>query len=223
MDITLAEGMIAVIKSERERRIALLDAMDPDVAYDERLFVVEPFINELCLILLVAIRHQVERELLGVMARKSADGKPIARRDYLDRLRQERKLLRPGAKEKKRGMKRVIKELNLTRYPEWKGSMETLRLLANCYKHDPLGGPDEELLDHVNPQPRRNYDSLPNSECFREDLAQSLGLDPDTDYCGIIEFLLTEAKRFLANVGRQPGIATVKPGRVSLRVKDFVC
>jgi hypothetical protein len=36
-----------------------------------------PFINEMCLVLLVSIRHLPERELVRLGARVSGDGKPI--------------------------------------------------------------------------------------------------------------------------------------------------
>ena len=50
---------------------------DPDYAYDQWLFTDEPFVNELCLVLLVVIRHQLERELLGLLARVIVDAKEI--------------------------------------------------------------------------------------------------------------------------------------------------
>lgn len=217
MDIKLPSDMIAVVKAERERRAALLDTVDPEYAYDYWVFTVEPFINELCLVLLVAIRHEVERELLSLVARTSNDGKPISRRAYLDRLQDERGQLMAH------GWKSLIKRLNLTSFPEWASSMKTLQLLANCYKHDPIRGPDEALLVHLKLDQTVKYDLLPDSRCFREGLALSLGLDKDADYCDIAEFLLAEANRFLTKVAKQPCVVTVKRGRVSLRSSDAVC
>ena len=105
--------------------------------------------------------------------------------------------------------------------------METLRLLANCYKHDPQGGPDDDLLKHLEKhlkfRQRRRYASLPESHCFREGLALSLGFGKETDYCDIAEELVEQAQRFLEQVKKQPMIATVRWGHVSLRPSDFVC
>lgn len=72
MDTRVAKHVIDVIRAERDSRLARLVAEEPELAnalwhvYDE------PFINELCLMLLVAIRHQVERELVLLTARVTA-------------------------------------------------------------------------------------------------------------------------------------------------------
>jgi hypothetical protein len=56
---------------------------DPDLASDQWQFGDEPFVNELCLILLVAVWHQVEREVIWLAARVTGDGKQITREQYL--------------------------------------------------------------------------------------------------------------------------------------------
>lgn len=82
--------------------------------------------------------------------------------------------------------------------------METLRLLANSYKHAPHGGPDNDLLKHLKEhlkfRRRRKYASLPESHRLREGLALSLGLGKDTDYCDIAEEFVGLADRFLGKV-----------------------
>jgi hypothetical protein len=73
---SVAERMLGVIRVERERirrDLEILAGEDhpyaADVAADDWDFHERPFINELCLLLLVSIRHEVERELVRIAAR----------------------------------------------------------------------------------------------------------------------------------------------------------
>ena len=76
----------------------------------------------------------------------------------------------------------VIEKLGLKEFRAWT-HMETLRQLANCYKHDPSGRPDPKLLGHLKMElvPKRrpltvDYAPLPESDYFRAGLARSLSL-----------------------------------------------
>jgi hypothetical protein len=62
MDVSIVKDMIGFIRAERDRRLALLAKVDSEVAYDLWSEVDEPFVNDLCLMLLVSIRHTVERD-----------------------------------------------------------------------------------------------------------------------------------------------------------------
>ena len=117
----------------------------------------------------------------------------------------------------------MIARLKLNDFPAWESSMETLRLLANCYKHDPSRSPDEDLLKHLKLDPTVMYASLPESRCFRKGLALSLDLEEDADYCAIAEELLARAEHFLADVEQQPAIGKVKWGPTSLSPDEAVC
>ena len=90
METDILRHMIAVIKAEEQRRRALLEDEDPNFAYDQWLFTDAPFVNELYLILLVSLRHQVERELVGLAARAADDGKEISGQQYQKRVRELR-------------------------------------------------------------------------------------------------------------------------------------
>jgi hypothetical protein len=216
MDTKVAKDTIKVIRKERKRRLSRLPN-HPDAAYDRWLFSDEPFVNDLCLMLLVAIRHQVERELLGLAARMNGGEKPLSRKQYQQQVEDERKLLR------KKGWSKLIAKLKLKAFADWGTSMETLRLLANSYKHAPSGRPDNDLLKHLKLGLRRNYAPLPESACLRERLAASLNLEKDADYCTIAEELLKRADCFLAEVKQQPGLCKVKWGAVSLSLEDAEC
>lgn len=183
-------------------------------AYDEWQFHHEPFINDLCLMLLVTIRHQVERNLVKLAARVTGHGNPLDREEYVKRVTEERMALKTTDK----GWKSLVSKLKLKSLPEWASSMETLRLVANNYKHAPSERPDVDLLRHLHLDRRRNYASLPESNAVRERLAKSVRLRTNADYCDIAEEMLRRA-RFLKDVAGQPGLSRVKPGRLSLAFK----
>jgi hypothetical protein len=217
LDTKIAKATIKVIRKERRRRIASLPD-HPDAAYDQWLFFDEPFINELCLILLVAVRHQVERELLSLAARVTDGEMSLTAEQYRTNVAGRRNLIR-----RRDGWKAVEAMLGLESFPDWKGALRTLQLVANCYKHAPSGGPEPELLRHLRLDEARNYASLPESGCIREGLAQSIDLQKDADYSDIAEELLTRSDRFLKAVRRQPIIAKVRWGPVSFSPEDTAC
>jgi hypothetical protein len=212
MDIKVAREILSVIKSERRRRRVLLSGENDDYAYDQWRFDDLPFINELCLTLLVAVLHQVERELVLRAARVSADGAPIDKDVYQERVRQRRKDFR------ERRMSNVAAELGLT-IPDW---LEALRLVANCYKHDPSARPDEKLLNHLRLPLKPNeplvewYASLSESQLFLDGLAAFLDVREDADYCAVTEDLLSRTEEFMADIERSGRLSPVDWGPISL-------
>jgi hypothetical protein len=116
------------------------------------------------------------------------------------------------------GWKKTIEKLKLNSFTE-SNSMETLRLLANSYKHAPSQKPNEKLLEHFRHlgfNPSSSYMPLPESNHFRWDLAASLSLQEGADYCAITEDFLNRVEQFLADVYKQPMVGKVKGGRASL-------
>jgi len=219
MERKIANEVVAVIRSERQKRSDRLNDEDPDFAYDQWLFTDEPFINEMCLMMLLALRHQVERELIFLAARANV-GPAITRQQYHQNVASRREEI------KRRGWANLIATLNLGGFAEWDDSMETLRLLANCLKHEPTQEPDENLLRHLGlpltPEGPMivGYLPLPESRCFREGLAKSVNLSKDADYCAIAEAFVNSANRFLEHVRQEAALATVT-GAVSLF--EFAC
>jgi hypothetical protein len=206
MDASVAKGMINLIRAEKQRRYACLAEEDPESAYDRWLCADEPIFNELCLMLLVAIRHQLEGELVLLRARVTNDGKDIDGEQYQKHVADQGKLL------KRHGWERLTAALNLDCFAEWKTSMETLRLLANCCKHSPSHDPDKLLLEHLGLNADDNYAPLPESRCFREGLAESVDLQRDADYCDIAAQMLKLTEEFLAKVQQQPMLSRVVGG-----------
>jgi hypothetical protein len=60
------------------------------MAYDQWLFTDEPFVNEMCLMVLVALRHQVERRLVFIAARVDTGQLSISRKQYQQNVISER-------------------------------------------------------------------------------------------------------------------------------------
>ena len=210
METDILRHMIAVIKAEEQRRRALLEDKDPNFAYDQWLFTDAPFVNELYLILLVSLRHQVERELVGLAARAADDGKEISGQQYQKRVRE----LRIGKRWDWQEINNRLKPESCEGYP----SMEALRLLANSYKHDPSMEPNDDLLKLLKLETGVNYAPLPESNSLQEGLAEFIGLGKDTGYCDITARFVDIATDFLDKVRDQYGVSRVRWG---LNPKEF--
>lgn len=214
METAILKEMIAVIEAEEQRRSSLLTDKDPNFAYDQWLFTDAPFVNELYLMLLVSLNHQVERELVGLAARAADDGKEISGQQYQEKVKKVNQLGKKGK------WKEIKNRLKPESCKEW-ASMEALRLLANSYKHDPSIEPNDKLLDKLNIETGVNYAPLPESNSLREGLAEFIGLGKDTGYCDIAARFVDIASGFLANVQSRTRLSRVQPGRVSFNPKDF--
>jgi DNA-binding transcriptional ArsR family regulator len=80
-DFKIAREIIGVIRAERQGRSDRLKNEDQDFAYLHWLFTDEPFINEMCLMVLVAVRHQVEGGLISFAARANV-GPEVTREQH---------------------------------------------------------------------------------------------------------------------------------------------
>ena len=214
MDTRLAKDILNVIRSEQRSRASLLAGKDPDFAYDHWLFTDAPFVNELCLMLLVALRHQVERELIAFAARAADDGKEIDRRQYQQRMKElQKQPTRPRWK--------TIEDRLQLKLCEEHGSIEALRLLANSYKHNPSKQPNEDLLNQLKLKIDDKYAPLHESGDLQEGLALSIGLEKDADYCDIAERFLDVVDLFLADVQKRTRLSRVRWGAASLNPDEF--
>lgn len=218
METHVLKQMIDVIRVEEQRRAERRANMHPDVTYDQRLFTDTPFLNELCLMLLVALRHQVERELVLLAARLADDGSEITVEQYHKNVHKERELL------KRDGLKRIFKRLDVKSCKETK-VLEALRLLSNSYKHDPFVKPDVKLLKLLNlpsewPK-KKNYAPLPESSSLQEAFAVFVGLGKDADYCDITERFVESVNEFLEGLKSRTKVRPFEKRLVSLNPQDF--
>lgn len=216
METAILKEMIAVIEAEEQRRSSLLTDKDDNFAYDQWLFTDAPFVNELCLMLLVTLRHQVERELVWLAARATNDGKEISFQQYLEKV----KLLRKQVRNPKSWNEKIKNRLKLESFDEYR-YIDALRLLANSYKHDPSMEPNDDLLNRLNLETGVNYAPLPESDALRQGLAEFISLGKDTSCCDIAVRFVDIASDFLGNVQSRTRLSRVQPGRVSCNPKDF--
>jgi hypothetical protein len=118
MDTRVAASAIQVVRVERDKGISRLVAEDPDYGYAEWRHYGEPFIRDLCLTILVAVRHQFERELLQLAAKATSDGRELNHNQYRQLIQEERdQLLRYK-------WKQLVVRLKLDTLDDW-CSMET--------------------------------------------------------------------------------------------------
>ena len=210
MDTRLVKNIVGVIRNEQQRRVSLLEDMHPEVADDQWLFRDLPFVAELCLMLLVAMRHQVERELISFAARAADDGREITPQQYQERVKELRQSGGKGWNWK------VIHARVKLKSCEGERQIEALRLLANSYKHDPSKKPDEDLLRLLNLETDVTYAPLPESDGLQEGLALFIGLEKDADYCDITETFMTIVGRFIEDVQKKTQLSRVRWGGASL-------
>ena len=88
MKTQVFKDMIIAIRSEQELREKILDDLDPDVAADQWLFTDKPLINELCLTVLVSLRHYIERNLIDLAARSGESSDVICKSQYQKNINQ---------------------------------------------------------------------------------------------------------------------------------------
>jgi hypothetical protein len=193
MDAKLAASAVEVIRKERDARLSRLSNEDPDYAYDSWLFFEGPFIGDLCLTVLVAVHHQVERELLHLAARVADDGRDLSGDEFDKRVEEER-----GQLKDRSGRKKLVAKLKLETLDDWH-SLETLRFLSNSYKHNPSQMPDEDLLRHLGLKFGVPYAPLSESEALRAALGASLGLSEAADFCDIADELISRAARCITD------------------------
>ncbi len=220
VDTQILKDMITVIRTEQERRTSLLlQYKDPNLAYDQWLFTDGPFINELCFMFLVTLRHQIERELVLLAARSNENLKEISGQQYKERVNQ---LQITNNKGKNIGWdwKEIKKRLKLKTYDKYE-FIESLHLLSNLYKHDPSNKPNNELLNLIHLEIGINYASFTESDDFRKGFAKFIGLNEDADYCDISERFVDISKDFLLNVKGRANLSEVKWGAVSLDPNNF--
>lgn len=212
METALFKEIIGVIKAEEERRESLLVDKDPEFAYDQWLFTDAPFVNELYLMLLVSLWHHIERDLFDLAARAD-DGKEVSRHQH------QEKISKLG-----KGKGSVWDKINNRLKPkscEGYASLETLRLLANSYKHSQSMEPNNNLIKWLKLETGVPYAPLPESDALREGLAELIGLKKDTGYYEIAERFVKIASDFLTNMKSRTRLSRVKPGRVSCNPETF--
>jgi hypothetical protein len=209
MESSDAKAFINLVTEEARRREALLDDADPNYAYHQWMLTDLPFLHDLSLLFLVAMRHHIERRLLYLAACATGHGNAINRAEYDVRLKELRTL--PLGKR----WKEIEARLKPTMCVHYK-SIEALRLLANSYKHHPRNQPDKELINFLGLDPKLTYATLPESGDLQKCLALLVGLPEKAGYADIAERFVEHAEDFLKEVQTRNLLSKVNWGRVSL-------
>ena len=213
MELDDAKAYLSVVKREARRREKRLKNVPGDFAYDQWLFHDAPFISDLCLVFLVALRHHVERQLLSFAAFAVDAGRPITRADYKKRQAELQEL------STREMWNEVHSRLGVNECVR-KDTVKALRLLANDYKHNPHRQPSKELLKHLRLNQGLKYGQLPESGELRRGLALSVGLPKDSGYIDITESFVRHVDEFLTDVQNRNTLSSNR-WRVSFGVKDF--
>lgn len=212
METRVFKDMIAVIRGEGRRREEHLSKFSQDYAQDHWLFNDEPFINDLCLMLLVVVRHWVERELLSLGARSGKSGREISGRQFRDNLLKEARSVRMD-------WMPLITKLSLSFLSDW-DQMQILRELSNSYKHDENASASASLLRLLRLPNDVNYAPLAESDRVRRAVATAAALPEQASYIDIAEHFIGIAERFLEEVRRTNHVSPVKWGPLSLAPRD---
>ena len=215
MDTRILKEIIALIRKEQEQRSSLLCAEDHDYINDYWPHFDDRFLNELCLMFMVTLRHKVEREINRLVARAVPNDKEISNQQCQERTKQPRK-----GKEYWKGIK---KRLTPESCDKW-DKLDVLPLLANSYKHDLLTKPGCELLEKLQLNPQLPYARLPESREFLKGLAKFSGLDEEkADYCDIAERFVDISNDVIEEIQSWPCSKLIKDisRRVSIKPSKF--
>ena len=208
MDLNRAKSVLAAIREEARRR----DDAERDHywAYEQGLSD-EAFINEFCLIFLVALRHHLEGELVCLAARVGGAGTGITQAQFQQGIER----LSTKGKTDWQEVNRLLKIDKQTKPPQ----IEALRLLANNYKHDPQFEPSADLIKHLNlrpASPNYRYADLSESDALQDGLAHCVCLSKGSNYILIAERFVESVEKYLESVVQNVPLRPFAGGAVSL-------
>jgi hypothetical protein len=211
MNTAVATAAIQVLRDEAQRILARFEADDPEQGYERWLWEGQRFIADLALSILLAIHHEIERDLVLLAARSRDNGRRLTVAEYQERVKQERESLK-GSK----GHKALVTRLGLMTLADWR-SIELLRLLSNSYKHNPEAEPDSKLLAFLYLERGVPYAPIAESDAVRKGLLTFLDLPDEGDFCDVADELLTRSARFVASAAAaQSNLSAIDPRVTSM-------
>jgi len=215
MNTKLIRSLVEFVQTEEQNRAVARESMSPEVAYDHAIFYDNPLTNELYLLVLLFMWHDIEKEILLASARSGVHGSSAFSRDEF---RNEVERL-AGMSFKKRRIE-IEKRLPTIDRRSW-DLLDLLRLLANSFKHDPFDKPDESLLKCLSLAPNMNYATLAESAAVRYGLGGFLGIGDDASFAEIVEEIRKRCDRilFMLHAGANP--RPFDDERVSLNPRTF--
>src|SRR5262245_15715230 len=133
LNISLLRSMLTVIATEEDMRKSI-----PSDSYDKWWEEHWPFVTSMYLLVMVSIWHYIERELVRMAARVGDPASTIPTDEYNNAA--------TTMADPKGRWNRLEVSLRPKDYPDW-SAVNALRLLSNCYKHDPFNKPQRGLLN----------------------------------------------------------------------------
>lgn len=83
MNTDLIRSLVGLVEAEDQNRKNARSSMSPEAACNQATFYDAPFVNELYLLVLLFVRHKVEKEVLNIATLSTErDDSPISRDDY---------------------------------------------------------------------------------------------------------------------------------------------
>ncbi len=141
MNAKLIKSLIELSKTEELSRENARSSMSPDAADCQATFYDTPLTNELYLLVLLFMWHEIEKEILLLAALSGSQAtSPITRDEYRKEV-VRLETLRPDKRKKE-----LEKRLPALDQGAW-DLLDVLRLLANSFKHDPFDKPSDVLLN----------------------------------------------------------------------------
>jgi len=215
MNTKLIKSLIELVKAEELSRENARSSMSPDAADVQATFNDTPLTNELYLLVLLFVSHDVEKEIVLLAALSaSQDTSPITRDDY----RKEANRIGGLGLEKKK--KELEKRLPALDQRAW-DLLDLLRLLANSLKHDPFDKPSGVLLKRLGLSENMNYASLYESGAVRFGLGKFLGIGDDAAFSEIVEAICKSCDRVLFMLRAATPLRSFEYERVSLNPDSF--
>jgi hypothetical protein len=212
MELTDARAYLSLIKTEERRRAELLPD-HPDAAYDQWLFYDAPFVNELCIVFLVALRHHIERRLTFLAACAADAGRPTTRQEFSTRMKELSDL-------KNARWEEIGRRLHQNQCAHHQ-VIEALRHLANAYKHDPRMEPGVKLLNHLRLDLNLRYAPIPESGKLQGGLATVVDLPADSSYPDIAASFVECVQGFLDDVEARNAISRVRGAGFHISTSDI--
>jgi hypothetical protein len=140
MNTKLIRSLVELVKAEEQSREKARSSMTADAAYYQATFHDTPLTNELYLLVLLFMWHEIEKEIVLLAAMSgSQDASPMTRDDYRKEVERLGSL---DGKTRKKEIERLLPKLDNRAWD----LLDVLRLLANSFKHDPFDKPSGVYL-----------------------------------------------------------------------------
>jgi len=211
----LIRSLVGFVKAEEQARQIARSSMSPDDAYYRATFHDTPLTNELYLLVLLFLWHDIEKEMLLLAARSTAQNTtPISHDEYGKEIRRLASL--KGEKIEKE-LRRLLPALDAA---AWK-LLDVLRLLANSFKHNPFDKPSSALLTKLGLGENLNYASLSESGAIRFGLGKFLGINEEATFSEIVDAVCKRCSGIVLMLEAGTPLRSFEHARVSLNPATF--